>query len=225
MPQEKKDEETVFKIAISALEKISNPLKYLQKEADKEGVQLNGTMAIHLANDHNYLKGIAINALAEIATSSQPSPTAERRTGEEQDAIQIPLQKYINEHKNQDECSGFIDGFRACELQSILPPDAGSLPSEAEIEKKLREFRIEILKNPRDNDIAYLGAMAGYIYNWLAIRSTPPAPIGLDKEELLRWVEEHTDTINGYAHQVVCVSLLVDKILSLTASQNEFKNK
>ena len=38
--------------------------------------------------------------------------------GVNQDAIQIPLQKYIDEHKNQDECSGFIDGFRACELQS-----------------------------------------------------------------------------------------------------------
>lgn len=35
--------------------------------------------------------------------------------------IQVPLNDYIKEKHNQDECSGFIDGFKACQaLQSTV---------------------------------------------------------------------------------------------------------
>lgn len=46
-----------------ALKKIANPVKYLEDEAKKIGANLNGHIAVELANDANYLRGIAINAL------------------------------------------------------------------------------------------------------------------------------------------------------------------
>lgn len=46
-----------------ALEKIANPLKYLQDEAERDGCKLNGVMAAQLCNDANWLKSIATKAL------------------------------------------------------------------------------------------------------------------------------------------------------------------
>ena len=54
-------------LAISALQKIVNPIKYLQEEAEKEGARLDGYMAIQLTKDANFYQEIARNALEEIA--------------------------------------------------------------------------------------------------------------------------------------------------------------
>ena len=54
-------------LAISALEKIVNPIKYLQDEAEKDGARLNGYMAIEVTKDVNFYKEIARKALQEIA--------------------------------------------------------------------------------------------------------------------------------------------------------------
>jgi len=48
-----------------ALEKIAQPLKYLQKEADINNVVLDGNIAIRLANDQHWLRNIAIKTLKE----------------------------------------------------------------------------------------------------------------------------------------------------------------
>lgn len=53
-------------IATGALEKIANPIVYLQKEAEKSGASLNGQAAIMLANDANWLRDIAKKALKEM---------------------------------------------------------------------------------------------------------------------------------------------------------------
>jgi hypothetical protein len=48
-----------------ALEKIANPISYLQREAKESGYILNGQKAYELSNDANWLKNIAIEALKE----------------------------------------------------------------------------------------------------------------------------------------------------------------
>ena len=54
-------------LAISALQKIANPIKYLQDEAEEEGARLDGYMAIQLTKDANFYQEIARKALEEIA--------------------------------------------------------------------------------------------------------------------------------------------------------------
>jgi hypothetical protein len=56
-----------YLLAISALEKIANPIMYLANEAKREGAQLNGIMANQLANNGQWLQDIAKSALGEIA--------------------------------------------------------------------------------------------------------------------------------------------------------------
>jgi len=46
-----------------ALEIIAHPINYLQSEAKKDGGILDSYAASQLANDSNWLRGIAINAL------------------------------------------------------------------------------------------------------------------------------------------------------------------
>lgn len=46
-----------------ALEDYAHPLKALQREADREGVHLNGRAALELANDADFIKGIARKGL------------------------------------------------------------------------------------------------------------------------------------------------------------------
>lgn len=50
-----------------ALEKIANPIAYLQQEAKDQGGQLDGMGAIALANNANWLSSIAARALHEIS--------------------------------------------------------------------------------------------------------------------------------------------------------------
>jgi hypothetical protein len=47
-----------------ALENIAQPIKYMQKKAEREGCRLNG-MAVHLSQDAEYLKDIARAAIAK----------------------------------------------------------------------------------------------------------------------------------------------------------------
>jgi len=56
-----------YLLAISALEKIANPIMYLANEAKREGAQLNAVMANQLANNGQWLQDIAKSALGEIA--------------------------------------------------------------------------------------------------------------------------------------------------------------
>ena len=48
---------------VQALEEISSPIRFMRERLE-EGEQLNGVMAVQLAQDAEYLKGIAIAALA-----------------------------------------------------------------------------------------------------------------------------------------------------------------
>lgn len=50
-----------------ALEKIANPIKYLQDEAKKVNAKLDGVMAIQLSNDANFLIQLATAALSAAA--------------------------------------------------------------------------------------------------------------------------------------------------------------
>jgi hypothetical protein len=53
-------------IAIEALENIASPIAYLQAEAKKNGAVLDGSKAVELSNDPNFLKQIAEKAIREI---------------------------------------------------------------------------------------------------------------------------------------------------------------
>lgn len=46
-----------------ALDKIDNPIKHIQQDAEKDGAQVNGLMALQMSNDVFYLKTIAREAL------------------------------------------------------------------------------------------------------------------------------------------------------------------
>ena len=47
----------------SALKAIANPILHMQEEAKRQGMQLDGHMAIAMANDPEYLKKLAEKAL------------------------------------------------------------------------------------------------------------------------------------------------------------------
>ena len=55
-----------MKKLIKALQDIANPLARLTKEAERDGDHLHGMMAVRIANDPNYLKKIAKDALKEV---------------------------------------------------------------------------------------------------------------------------------------------------------------
>lgn len=48
-----------------ALRNIADPIPYLEREAREQGAHLNGSMAVMLSTDHNFLRSIAKNALKE----------------------------------------------------------------------------------------------------------------------------------------------------------------
>lgn len=56
-----------------ALERIANPIEFMQREAKKNGDELNGRAAILLSNDAQYLKDIAKNALTGLIEASNKS--------------------------------------------------------------------------------------------------------------------------------------------------------
>lgn len=49
-----------------ALRTIANPIQHLQEEAKKVGGELNGGYAISLANNANWLQGIAQDVLKKV---------------------------------------------------------------------------------------------------------------------------------------------------------------
>lgn len=57
-------ENTVMK---QALQKIANPIAYLQQEAEEQNGQLDGMRAIALANNANWLSSVAARALHEVS--------------------------------------------------------------------------------------------------------------------------------------------------------------
>jgi hypothetical protein len=61
----------------NALEEIVDPIKFMQDRAKAEGMQLDGRVAVSLAENANYLQGIARKALAALATvDASPSPVS-----------------------------------------------------------------------------------------------------------------------------------------------------
>lgn len=54
-----------------ALSEIAQPIVYMQKRAEAEGARLNH-MAIAIANDPNYLSGIAADALRKKTPTAAP---------------------------------------------------------------------------------------------------------------------------------------------------------
>jgi hypothetical protein len=67
-PQKQSTDVEILKLA---LDKIAYPIEHLQADAEKEGYHINGQMAIQLANDANYLQGIAKKALQQLDDTSQ----------------------------------------------------------------------------------------------------------------------------------------------------------
>lgn len=63
---ENKIEYTAEYLMKEALQKIANPIAYLQQEAKEQGAQLDGMGAIALANNANWLSSVAARALLEI---------------------------------------------------------------------------------------------------------------------------------------------------------------
>lgn len=60
----------------SALEEIENPIFFMQKRADDEGRQIDGAESVRLANDANYLRRIARDALRLcVNQAAADSPT------------------------------------------------------------------------------------------------------------------------------------------------------
>lgn len=53
-------------ILIKALQRICDPIWYMQEKAKQEGYNINGIMASQLSNDPSYLKSIAREALEAI---------------------------------------------------------------------------------------------------------------------------------------------------------------
>ncbi len=54
--KEHNEHEAKVRALVEALERIANPLKYFQDEAKKDGSQLNGPMALQIANNPDWLK-------------------------------------------------------------------------------------------------------------------------------------------------------------------------
>jgi hypothetical protein len=66
---------TPLQLAIDALEHIANPIGHFQARAKAEGSVLSH-MALQIASDPNYLKGVASDALALLR---QPAPRKHSR--------------------------------------------------------------------------------------------------------------------------------------------------
>lgn len=49
-----------------ALERIADPVRFLQEKAEREGRVLDGMMAYQLTNDPRYLRNIAKEVLREV---------------------------------------------------------------------------------------------------------------------------------------------------------------
>ena len=62
----KMDLEKKYEILKKALEEISEPVLFLQKEAKLQGCILDGSYAAMISQDANYLKDIAKKALKKI---------------------------------------------------------------------------------------------------------------------------------------------------------------
>jgi len=61
----------LYEKAKEALNKIYNPIGWMQNDAEKRGLRLDGMWAIKLAEDPNYLRKIANTALFELSTLEQ----------------------------------------------------------------------------------------------------------------------------------------------------------
>ena len=52
--------------ALSALKAIANPVKHLAEDAERDGFEIDGQIAVQLSNDANFLKQIAQQTLKEL---------------------------------------------------------------------------------------------------------------------------------------------------------------
>jgi hypothetical protein len=50
---------------VEALKGIANPIRHFQETVEREGMQLNGQMAVQLSNSADYLKEIAEKAIEQ----------------------------------------------------------------------------------------------------------------------------------------------------------------
>jgi hypothetical protein len=92
--------EIKLNIAIEALRKITFPIEYLQKEAEKAGGQLNGNTAMQLIKDSSFFQDITRAALKQINVISIPakSPTREELVEQaEQFLVGKSLMEYLPE--------------------------------------------------------------------------------------------------------------------------------
>jgi len=56
-------------LAVSALKKMARPIKYLREEAENEGMQLNGAMAVQLTEKANFYQNISFKTLEQLGIS------------------------------------------------------------------------------------------------------------------------------------------------------------
>lgn len=55
----------------AALQRIADPIQYLQEYAKERGREVNGRMAVHIASDPNWMKNEAAMALSLHATEAE----------------------------------------------------------------------------------------------------------------------------------------------------------
>ena len=75
-----------------ALQEIADPLKFMRQRAEAAGDKLDGFVAVQLANDANYLRGIASKALSAPRSPSWAEALAdwiEARTLTEEERIML----------------------------------------------------------------------------------------------------------------------------------------
>jgi len=85
-----------------ALKKISNPVGWMQNDAEKRGLRFDGMWAIKIAENPNWLREIATNCLSEIAALEKQIKEQEskeiqygKRLGAGRDFLVIQDPKYL----------------------------------------------------------------------------------------------------------------------------------
>ena len=109
---------TKEKLQEEALRKIANPIAWLQNDAEKRGLRLDGNWAIQMAGDSNYLRGIANDCLSQLAELKEEEPKQSIPTEEEihkiiveglYEAFEMGLKQSPMDADNSEYCKPYLD--------------------------------------------------------------------------------------------------------------------
>ncbi|WAJ27592.1 hypothetical protein [Antarcticirhabdus aurantiaca] len=111
----------------AALERIVNPIGFMQKQAEATGFKLDGHMAMTLSNDANYLKGIAQKALdalsaegsGTLAAASISQSEGDRRAKDMRERILQAIRETPVMADLTDRPDTFAEGVDAAEMAFI----------------------------------------------------------------------------------------------------------